>query len=73
LSNNEWVNDIAIDPNDGSRIVYLTNDDPYHDTSFATGVWISCNAGQTFTQYNTGLPMVRALSALRSTRGLLGA
>jgi hypothetical protein len=62
LSSSQWVNDVAIDPNNSSRIVYVTNDNPYHDTSFATGVWISCNAGQTFTQYNAGLPMLRVLS-----------
>ena len=62
LSSNQFVNDVAIDPDDASRIAYVTNDNPYHDTSFATGVWISCNGGQTFTQYNAGLPMLRALS-----------
>ena len=62
LSTNQWVNDVAVDPNNGRRIVYVTNDNAYHDTSFATGVWISCNAGQTFTQYNAGLPMLRVLS-----------
>jgi hypothetical protein len=62
LSSNQFVSDVAIDPDDASRITYVTNDNPYHDTSFATGVWISCNGGQTFTQYNAGLPMLRALS-----------
>jgi photosystem II stability/assembly factor-like uncharacterized protein len=62
LSTNQWVNDVAIDPADGRRVVYVTNDKPYHDTSFATGVWVSCNAGQTFSQYNAGLPMLRVLS-----------
>ena len=64
LSTNQWVNDVAIDPGDARRIVYVTNDNPYHDTSFATGVWISCDGGQTFTQDNTGLPMLRVLSAV---------
>lgn len=62
LSGNQWVNDVAIDPANPRRIVYVTNDNPYHDTSFATGVWISCDAGQTFKQYNDGLPMLRVLS-----------
>ena len=62
LSTDQWVNDVAVDPGDGRRIAYVTNDNPYHDTSFATGVWISCDAGQTFTQYNRGLPMLRVLS-----------
>ena len=42
--------------------MYVTNDNPYHDTSFATGVWVSCNAGASFTQYDEGLPMLRILS-----------
>ena len=62
LSTNQYVNDVAVDPTNSRRIVYVTNDNPYHDTSFATGVWISCDAGQTFSQYNTGLPMLRVLS-----------
>lgn len=62
LATNQWVNDVAIDPGNSRRIVYVTNDNPYHDTSFATGVWISCDAGRTFTQFNVGLPMLRVLS-----------
>ena len=62
LSTNQWVSDVAIDPTDPRHIAYVTNDNPYHSTSFATGVWVSCDGGQTFTQTNTGLPMLRALS-----------
>jgi hypothetical protein len=62
LSTNQWVNDVAIDPGNTRRIVYVTNDNPYHDTSFANGVWVSCNGGATFTQHNAGLPMLRVLS-----------
>lgn len=62
LSTNQWVNDVAIDPANSRRIVYVTNDNPYHDTSFATGVWVSCDGGKTFGQYNSGLPMLRVLS-----------
>ena len=63
LSTNQWVNDVAVDPSNSRRIVYVTNDNPYHGTSFATGVWVSCDRGQTFTQDNSGLPMLRVLSA----------
>jgi photosystem II stability/assembly factor-like uncharacterized protein len=62
LSGNQYVNDVAIDPRNSQHIVFVTNDNPYHSTSFATGVWVSCNAGQTFSQYNVGLPMLRVLS-----------
>ena len=44
------------------HIVYVTNDNPYHTTSLATGAWVSCDGGHTFSQYNPGLPMLRILS-----------
>ena len=62
LASNAQVNDVAIDPQNPRHIVYVTNDNPYHATSLATGVWVSCNAGQTFSQDNPGLPMLRILS-----------
>jgi hypothetical protein len=62
VSTNAWVNDVAIDPLNPRHVVYVTNDNPYHTTSLATGVWVSCDAGHTFSQYNPGLPMLRVLS-----------
>jgi photosystem II stability/assembly factor-like uncharacterized protein len=62
LSSNAQVNDVAIDPQNPSHVVFVTNDNPYHSTSLATGVWVSCNGGSTFSQYNAGLPMLRAFS-----------
>jgi hypothetical protein len=62
LAGNAQVNDVAIDPLNPRHIVYVTNDNPYHTTSLATGVWASCDAGHTFSQYNPGLPMLRILS-----------
>lgn len=56
------VNDVAMDPNDANTIVYVTNDNPYHDKSLATGVWISRDGGQTFSQQNLGLAMTRVAS-----------
>ena len=61
VADNDWVNDVAIDPTDPRHIVYVTNDNPYHTTSQATGVWVSCD-GRTFSRYNRGLPMLRVLS-----------
>jgi photosystem II stability/assembly factor-like uncharacterized protein len=61
LAGNQWVNDVATDPANPRHIVYVTNDNPYHTTSLATGVWVSCD-GHTFSQYNRGLPMLRVLS-----------
>ena len=62
LVSNAQVNDAAIDPLNPLHIVYVTNDNPYHTSSFATGVWVSCNGGRSFSQYNVGLPMLRAFS-----------
>jgi photosystem II stability/assembly factor-like uncharacterized protein len=57
-----WVSGVAVDPGAGHRIVYVTNDDPYHDRSFATGVWSSCDHGASFNAFNDGLAMTRVLS-----------
>ena len=62
LASNAQVNDVAIDPRNPRHIVYVTNDNPYHTTSLATGVWVSCDAGHEFSQYNPGLPVLRVLS-----------
>jgi hypothetical protein len=62
VTGNGWVNDVAIDPLNPRHVVYVTNDNPYHTTSLATGVWVSCDSGHTFSQYNPGLPLLRVLS-----------
>jgi hypothetical protein len=62
VAGNSQVDDVAVDPNNPQHVVYVTNDNPYHATSLATGVWVSCNGGQTFSQDNPGLPMLRILS-----------
>jgi photosystem II stability/assembly factor-like uncharacterized protein len=62
LTGSRFVSDVAIDPFNAARIVYVTNDNPYHDTSSATGVWVSTDAGQTFTPRNDGLAMTRVYS-----------
>jgi hypothetical protein len=62
IASNAWASNVAIDPNNSQHVVYVTNDQPYHTTSFATGVWVSCNGGQNFIQDNTGLPVLRVIS-----------
>ena len=62
MATNQWVNDVAIDPQNKNHVVYVTNNNPYQTTSSATGVWVSCDGGKTFSQYNNGLPMLRVLS-----------
>ena len=50
---------MATDPTDPARLAVATSDHPYHDASFATGVWLSGDAGATWRQANDGLPCLR--------------
>jgi len=68
--NNEWtrlhqdyfIYDMAVDPFDSSRLVFCTSDDPYHDVSGATGVYMSEDGGVTWSVQNEGLAMLRGLA-----------
>ncbi len=51
---------VAADPSDPNRIALATFDQPYHDVVASTGVWLSTDAGQTFTDQSAGLPVLRA-------------
>jgi len=48
-----------VDPTNGDRIVISTDDDPYHDVSAASGVYLSEDGGVTWTQQNAGLAVLR--------------
>lgn len=50
---------VDIDPTDPNRLAMVTNDDPFHDNTSATGVWLSSDAGKTWSQANDGLAMLR--------------
>ncbi len=50
---------LAADPSDPDRIAIATDDEPYHDVSRASGVWITEDGGKTWTQENQGLPCLR--------------
>jgi photosystem II stability/assembly factor-like uncharacterized protein len=60
LFNENFAINVAIDPADPRRLAVVTNDDPYHDLTSATGVWLSADDGATWRAANTGLPMLRA-------------
>jgi photosystem II stability/assembly factor-like uncharacterized protein len=62
LVRDRWVSDVAVDPEDPATIVYSTDDDPYHDKSHATGVWVSRDGGRSSAQFNEGLAMTRVMS-----------
>ncbi len=55
-----YIHDVDVHPRDSRRIAFATSDDPYHDISGATGVYYSDNGGETWTQENWGLAMLRA-------------
>ena len=80
-SNNAWnriwdnreitfnIGDLAVHPKNPNRLALITNDQPYHDKTWATGVWTSDDAGQTWHQQNDGLPMLRGAAIAFSPDG----
>ncbi|MDX2189451.1 MAG: BACON domain-containing carbohydrate-binding protein, partial [Bacteroidota bacterium] len=61
LRNDQFIYDVDVDPNNSSRLVVSTADDPYHDATYATGVYVSEDNGTTWSQFNDGLPVLRGL------------
>lgn len=53
------IGGLAVHPQDANILAVITNDLPYHDKTWATGVWISRDRGRTWQQENQGLPMLR--------------
>lgn len=49
----------SVDATDPTRIALSTSDDPFHDFTNATGVWISVDDGKTWTNASDGLGMLR--------------
>ncbi len=54
-----YVGDLAVHPTNESVLALVTNDLPYHDKTWATGVWLSQDAGISWKQAAEGLPMLR--------------
>ena len=73
IGNNEYSYDVAVDPQNANRVVMVTNHNPGVEISQATGVWMTENAlaaTPTWTQQNTGLPMLRGNTiAIHPTNG----
>lgn len=46
---------VAVDPTDGDRIVISTDDDPYHDVSSATGLYLSEDGGRNLDPAEPGV------------------
>ena len=76
LRDDNMINGVAIDPSDPNRVAIGTSDQPYHDETRASGVWLSDDAGQSWRAENTGLPMLRgaviAFDPFDSTRLIVG-
>jgi photosystem II stability/assembly factor-like uncharacterized protein len=56
---NSHAYDIAVHPAHPNRMAVATHDDPYHDRSRASGVWITDDGGTTWNQANDGLSCLR--------------
>ncbi len=59
LRDDAQIMDMAIDAKNPDRLAVATNMMPYTSVQRATGVWISGDAGRTWEQQNSGLPMTR--------------
>ncbi|MHB8420255.1 MAG: VPS10 domain-containing protein [Myxococcales bacterium] len=57
--NKRYANAIAIDPQNDQRLAVVTIGWPQADISEADGVWLSENGGQSWTQINDGLQLLR--------------
>ena len=57
--NDKFVASIDINPQNSNEIVASTDDHPYHDKTFAKGVYLSRDGGDNWTLENTGLPVLR--------------
>jgi photosystem II stability/assembly factor-like uncharacterized protein len=55
----QYAFDVAVHPQNPLRMAVATSDDPYHDLSRATGVWVTEDGGTTWTQSNNGLFCLR--------------
>ena len=54
-----FVQAIAVHPENPDVIVFITDDHPYHDACYATGVYLTEDGGDTWRQQNEGLSVLR--------------
>jgi photosystem II stability/assembly factor-like uncharacterized protein len=52
----KWAKDVAVDPTNPDRIAIATGQDPFVTVRGGTGVWLSDDGGQTWTNENGALP-----------------
>ena len=63
LLDDAFAHDIAVDRDDPTLIAVVTHEPAFHDISNASGVYMSSDAGATFTIVNDGLSLTRARAA----------
>jgi hypothetical protein len=59
LRDDRFISRVAVCPTIPKRLAVSTSDHPYHDVCFATGVWVSSDGGNTWSQQNEGLACLR--------------
>jgi hypothetical protein len=59
LRNDYALANVAVHPQNANYLAVITDDHPFHDDSDASGVWLSIDGGASWSQQNTGLPMLR--------------
>ncbi len=63
IFDDRFAHGIAIDPTNPMNIAIVTHEPAFHDISFATGVHLSDDGGETWTGVVDGLPMTRLRTA----------
>jgi hypothetical protein len=70
------AHDVAVDPTNPQHLLVATNDHPFHDTIASVGVLQSFDGGASWTEFNSGLPMLRvstvAFDPAQAGRAVIG-
>ncbi|RPH91002.1 MAG: T9SS C-terminal target domain-containing protein, partial [Calditrichaeota bacterium] len=59
IAGDQYIAAATVHPMDSNIIAFVTNDHPYHDASYATGVYLTEDGGDSWRRQNVGLPMLR--------------
>lgn len=60
LREDYYLFDVTVQTGNSNILAVATTDNPFHDKMNATGVWLTTDGGENWTQQMNGLPMVRA-------------
>ncbi len=63
LFTDEFSHGVAVDPTNANNLAVVTTEPAFNDVSGATGVYLSDDAGATWTAVTDGLPMTRLRTA----------